>query len=106
MRFAKPRRDLYRHNMTLPRDYIKLLGKRSKKNRIYTPHQAIGAEIAEILNDTKHIGLYIKLAKEHDKTMLMALARDVASRNNVRKKGAYFTRVLHKRLKENGGAFK
>ncbi|MDO8516363.1 MAG: hypothetical protein Q7S28_03875 [bacterium] len=73
--------------------YIKDLKVRSKESRAYSKHQAIGAEIGEVLQDIKHTALYIKLAKEGDPEGLLALAKDVAQRTGVSNKGAYFMRL-------------
>ena len=57
-------------------------------------HQSTGLMLAEILDDETHKSLYMKLAKENDVEMLMQLAKDVASRKNVKKKGAYFMKLF------------
>jgi hypothetical protein len=74
---------------------LEVLKKRKKESRAYTPHQAMGAEIAEILGDEAHTALYIKLAKEHDAQALLRLAKDVATRHGVDNKGAYFMKIFH-----------
>jgi hypothetical protein len=83
------------------KDYLATLSKRAKETRAYTPHQAAGTEIAEILDDEKHIALYIKLAKDYDSSRLIALAKDVASRKDVKNRGAYFMRVWQIKRHEN-----
>ena len=75
-------------------DYLQELRKRRKKSRVYTKHQLIGLMIADILDDKEHISLYIKLAKKGNKDFLLGTARDVADRDNVDNKGAYFMRIL------------
>jgi len=50
--------------------------------------------LAEILEDKKHKSLYMKLAKRHGAQKLIELAKDVASRKNVKNKGAYFMYML------------
>jgi len=70
------------------------LEKRGKKSKIYTRHQLIGLEIAEILEDEKHKSLYIKLAKEKNPETLLELAKSVAERKKVKNKGAYFMKIL------------
>jgi hypothetical protein len=78
----------------LSEDYAKKLRERISKNRVYRDYQAIGLEIAETLEDKKHIALYIKLAREHSAHELLRIAKDVAQRNEVTNKGAYFMRLL------------
>lgn len=75
--------------------YFDRLAERAKKSRAYTPHQALGLEIAEILRDRAHKALYIKLAKEHNPERLLRLAKSVAERPQVKKRGAYFMKLLH-----------
>jgi len=70
------------------------LARRSKESRVYRKHQLTGLLIAEILHDEKHKALYIKLAKENNGERLLALAKDVAERKNVKNKGAYFMRMV------------
>lgn len=76
--------------------YETLLKERAKQSRIYTQHQWIGVSLAETLEDHEHTSLYIKLAKERNSRQLLELARDIAERKNVKKKGAYFMRLLQK----------
>ena len=73
--------------------YLKELARRSKESRIYRKYQLTGLLIAEILHDEKHKALYIKLAKEGNGERLLALAKDVAERKNIKNKGAYFMRL-------------
>ncbi len=76
-------------------DYLKgLLGRRAT-SKVYSAHQMIGLELATILHDRFHTALYIKLAKTHpDRERLLTLAKDIASRQGVANKGAYFMRLL------------
>ena len=74
--------------------YFKELQKRKKSARIHRRYQATGLALAQILEDDKHKSLYMKLAKERDNDKLIALAKDVAERKNVKNKGAYFMRLL------------
>ena len=78
--------------------YIMRLRNRKKKSGAGTSHQLTGLVLAEVLADKgrKSKAIYIKLAKEYDNSALMALAKDVASRDGVRNKGAYFMRVFQK----------
>ena len=76
--------------------YKELLKKRAKESRVYSSHQLVGLMLAEILKDEKHKSLYIKLAKEYDADKLIKLAKDIAEKKTVKKKGAYFMRILYK----------
>ncbi len=89
---------VYTVNMSI--DYIELLKKRAKESKVYSEHQMTGLMLAEILNDDKHKSLYMRLAKKHDKDMLMKLAKDVADRQNISNMGAYFMKLLQTKLKE------
>ncbi len=87
--------------MTTVRDaYLKKLKERAKKSHVYKKHQLTGLRIGEELNDRKHKGLYMKLAKEGNPAKLEWLAADVASRENIKNKGAYFMAALLKTEKE------
>jgi hypothetical protein len=74
--------------------YLTELKRRGKESHVYRKYQLVGLEISQILQDEKHKALYIKLAKENDADQLMMLAKDVAERQNVKNKGAYFMTVL------------
>ena len=74
--------------------YLQELHKRRKDSRIYRDYQQVGLELAEILGDPEHKSLYIKLAKTKDPGALLGLARDIASRKNVKNSGAYFMRLV------------
>jgi TnpA family transposase len=74
--------------------YMELLKSRRKQSKVYQAHQLIGLEIAQLLNDAMHKSLYMRLAKKKDHQLLMALARSVADRKEVRNRGAYFMRLL------------
>ena len=76
------------------KEYLETLRSRAKKSHIYRPYQLLGLEIARILCDEKHKSLYMKLAKEGSGSELLGLAKDVADRVNVRKRGAYFMRIV------------
>ena len=75
------------------------LKEENKDSRIYKRHQLIGLMLADILKDDEHKSLYIKLAKQYNNEKLMSLAKDVASREGVEKRGAYFMKVLNLRIK-------
>ena len=74
--------------------YIKELRQRAKESRVYQKHQLVGIMIAEILSDSTHTSLYIKLAKEKGGEKLLRLAKEVAERKGVKNKGAYFMYCL------------
>ncbi|HXF44144.1 MAG TPA: hypothetical protein VNK70_01635 [Candidatus Paceibacterota bacterium] len=77
-----------------PKSYLQVLRERKEESRVHFKHQSTGLALAEILGDTKHKTLYMKLAKKHDAEILIGLAKDVASRRGVKNKGAYFMRLL------------
>ncbi|MDP3725053.1 MAG: hypothetical protein Q8R20_01120, partial [Nanoarchaeota archaeon] len=81
-------------------DYLAVLQEREKESRVYQPFQQAGLDIAEILGDAKHRALYIKLAKEYDFRALFRLAKDIAEREGIKNKGAYFTKLFNIMLKE------
>lgn len=74
--------------------YFELLQKRGKKSHIFKDYQLTGLELAELLRDTPHKSLYIKLAKRYHKDILFRIAKDAASRVNVLRRGAYFTQIV------------
>ncbi len=76
------------------KDYIQELKRRSSESRVYSEHQLIGLLIAEALGDEKHKSLYMRLAKKHDADRLLKLAKDVADRENIENKGAYFMKIV------------
>jgi hypothetical protein len=76
-------------------DYLDELRKRARESRVYSKHQLVGLEIAQILCDEEHKSLYIKLAKEHDSDKLLRLAKSIAERKNIKNKGAYFMKLLY-----------
>lgn len=79
------------------KDYLETLKARGKKSHVYRQFQDIGLQLADILGDAKHKALYIKLAQQHDESILMSIAKDVADRKNIANRGAYFMKVLHER---------
>jgi|WetSurMetagenome_2_1015567.scaffolds.fasta_scaffold1429459_1 hypothetical protein len=81
--------------MPIDRTYLETLSARRKDARAYHKHQALGAELGELLRDTAHTALYIKLALQFDETRLRTLAKTVAEKRDVKNKGAYFMRVLY-----------
>ena len=84
----------YNYLVPLAPDYLKDLAARKKITRVYSRHQLLGLEIAKLLGDESHKSLYIKLAKKYPAGELMSVARDVAERRGIRKKGAYFMRII------------
>ena len=79
--------------------YMAELKRRGKESHVYRSYQLIGLDIADVLNDRAHKALYIKLAKEGDPRRLMAIAKDVADRKDVKNHGAYFMRVVAEETK-------
>ena len=79
----------------LGKEYGKEYGERQKTSKIYSEHQLIGLEIADILSDVKHKALYIKLAKIFGKDRLLPIAKSVAEKKEIKNKGAYFMKVLY-----------
>lgn len=79
--------------------YIAELKRRAKESHVYRNYQLVGLEIADILNDRPHKALYIKLAKEGNSRRLLAVAKDIAERKDVKRRGAYFMRVITEQAK-------
>ena len=80
--------------MAITNDYLKKLRERAKKSRVRTKHQFVGLKMGRDLDDNKHKALYMKLAKEGNQAKLQWLVADIASRRGIKKKGAYFMKVL------------
>jgi hypothetical protein len=78
--------------------YIAELKRRAKESHVYRNYQLMGLEIADILNDRPHKALYIKLAKEGNARRLLAVAKDVAERKDVKNRGAYFMRIAMEKV--------
>ncbi len=74
--------------------YLEELTRLGKESHVYRKYQLIGLEVSEILGDERHKALYIKLAKERGTDRILALAKDVATRGEVKNKGAYFMAIL------------
>lgn len=79
---------------SLKETYLAELARRGKESHVYRKYQLIGLEISQALRDERHKALYIKLAKEGSGERLLALAKDVAARDSVKNKGAYFMAIL------------
>lgn len=77
-----------------PDQYIEKLKERKENKRISQDFQLAGLEVATLLKDLKHKSLYIKLAKEHGIGPIMALAKEVVERRNIKNPGAYFMRLV------------
>ena len=75
-------------------EYLKTLKERSSQSHVYSKHQSIGLAIAELLDDHKHVALYMKLAKTMNNDFLLQIAKDVAQREQIKNKGAYFMKLL------------
>lgn len=75
--------------------YLLTLRDRKKVSKIYQKHQLIGLEIATMLDDLGHRSFYMKLAREKNADAVLGLAKDVASRSQIRNKGAYFMKIIH-----------
>lgn len=75
-------------------EYLKTLQDRASKSHIYRKYQSTGLEIAELLDDHEHVALYMKLAKTKNGDLLIQIAKDIATRENVKNKGAYFMRII------------
>ncbi len=82
-----------------PKSYLEELSKRAKKSHVYTPHQLVGLELANILNDMKHKSLYMKLAKEHGGPALFQIAKSAVENHAIKNPAAYFM-TLTKDLKK------
>ena len=80
--------------ITAREKYMAELKRRAKESHIYRDYQLVGLEIADILNDRPHKVLYIKLAKDGSPRRLLAIAKDVADRKDVKNRGAYFMRMV------------
>lgn len=76
------------------KSYLDELKRRSGESRVYSEHQLIGLLIAEALEDEAHKALYMRLAKKHDPDRLLKIAKDVASREGIENKGAYFMKIV------------
>lgn len=73
--------------------YLEQLKKRSRESHVYRNYQLTGLEIAELLGDERHKALYIKLAKQNNPAELLALAKEISKKKDVKNKGAYFMTI-------------
>lgn len=74
--------------------YFDELAERAKTNKIYQEFQLTALTLAELLGDSKHVSLYMRLAKTHPKQDLFRIAKTIAERPDIGNKGAYFMKVL------------
>ncbi len=81
------------------KEYFDELKRRGNKSKITKSYQLTGLEIASILDDQEHKGLYMKLAKQLGDHTVMTIAKSVAEKKDITRKGAYFMRVLKGRRK-------
>lgn len=79
--------------MPIDPSYLDEIKKRKKDSKVYKEFQLTGLELADILDDREHKSLYIRLAKTNSRQKLMAVAKDVADRRNVKNLGAYFMKM-------------
>ncbi len=82
--------------------YLKDLKERGKESHVYHSHQFIGLEIAMMLHDLEHKSLYIKMAKTHNPDQLLALAKSVMQKRDIKSPGAYFMTLVGNLKKEKG----
>ena len=82
-------------------DYISKLKDRGAKAHVTQQFQLIGLEVAVALKDMAHKALYIKYAKEFGSHKMLSLAKDVASRRDVKNPGAYFMKVMKELRSKN-----
>ncbi len=78
-------------------EYLDSIKERRENKRVGHKHQLIGLEIADLLDDREHKALYIKLVKKYGEQKVVALAKDIAERKNIKNRGAYFMRMFHKK---------
>lgn len=79
---------------SLSKEYLQSLNERSVQSRVYQPHQLTGLALSGILEDPKYKSLYMRLAKTYNNDELLRLAKNVAERKDITKKGAYFMKLL------------
>lgn len=79
----------------LNQKYFEKLTERASHSRVYRDYQLVGLQMAEILGDRQYKALYIKLAKEYNHDKLLELVNQIAERDTIRNKGAYFMKVFY-----------
>jgi hypothetical protein len=64
---------------------------------IYTKEQFLAYELAKELDDKKHFGFYVRIAKRYPEIFLIGILGDLKQTKNwplIKNKGAYFTKIL------------
>lgn len=84
-------------------EYLKDLKQRGDESHVYHSHQFVGLEIAMLLKDLAHKSLYIKMAKAHNADQLLALAKSVSLKRDIKAPGAYFMKLVQGIKKEAAG---
>lgn len=90
-------------------EYLNKLDTRANISKIHHSHQDIGLQLADILEDRPHKGLYMRLAKKYDNKKLLEVAKSIAENNTIIKKGAYFMKIWYnkdssKKISENSSS--
>lgn len=80
--------------MPIDAEYLDELKKRGKESKVYVKYQLTGLQIADMLDDRSHKALFIRLAKQHDETKLVSLAKSISQNDAIKNKGAYFMKVF------------
>lgn len=85
------------------KDIKKILEQKNKSRDYRNSHefQAYGNRLAEELNDSKHRALYLRLAKNEDRSLLERAREFVISQENVTTKGRLFMWKLSELKKES-----
>lgn len=68
---------------------------------IYTKEQFLAYELAKELDDKKHFGFYVRIAKRYPAIFLLGILgelKQVKNWSEIRIKGAYFTKIFFKRI--------
>lgn len=88
----------------IDKDYLDKIKQRGKESHVYRKYQLIGLTIADLLEDQEHKSLYIKLAKEIGGEKMLEIAKTVAEKKEIERKGAYFMKILKEKnlFKTNG----
>lgn len=78
----------------------KKLAQRGKENKqyIHSPAHMLADELSKKLNDTKHFGLYLRLAVTHDHNVLRNIMGQVLESKNVKSPGKLFSFLVKKNL--------
>ncbi|MDD5639026.1 MAG: hypothetical protein PHO28_03940 [Candidatus Pacebacteria bacterium] len=69
---------------------------------IYTKIQLTAWDLATELQDKKHLGFYLKLAKKYPESLLrevLAIVKQTGRFYNIDNKGAYYTRIFFNKVK-------